>query len=249
MNELITITRNEAGNDIVSARELYEFLGFNTTHWSKWYKKNIIKNDFAIENNDYSELALSAKTPKNGRPTKDFALTLDFAKRISMMAKTEKGEEARRYFLKCEEVAKNPILKLDRSALAQMVIESENERLRAEERIELQKEQLQIQAPKVKFVNEVLESKSTYLTNVIAKHYGISAITLNRILSGKRIQYKQDGTWLLYSKYQGKEYTKTKTATFQGSDGSTRTNISTVWTEKGRMFIDGVLKNELLTVA
>ena len=242
MEGLIKIQENEEGNEVVSARELYEFLGFAQQHWSKWYKKNIIKNDFAIEGVDYSELPLSGRT-------KNFAITIDFAKKISMMAKTEKGEEARRYFLKCEEVAKNPIKSLDRSALAQMVIDSENERLRAEERIELQKEQLQIQAPKVNYVNEVLDSKSTYLTNVIAKHYGMSARTLNKMLSDNRIQYKQDGTWILYSKYQNKDYTKTKTATFQGSDGSVRTNISTVWTEKGRMFIDSFLNNNHLKIA
>ena len=99
MNELIKITETEQGS-VVNAKELYLFLGYDISHWAKWYGRNIIKNDFAIEGKDYIELAQSART-------KEFAFSIDFAKKISMMAKTDKGEEARDYFLACEQMAKD----------------------------------------------------------------------------------------------------------------------------------------------
>ena len=85
MNELITITESN-GKRAVSAKELYEKLGFAPQHWANWYKKNIINNTFAVENEDFIQLPLSGRT-------QDFALSIDFAKRLSMMARTETGEQ------------------------------------------------------------------------------------------------------------------------------------------------------------
>ena len=99
MKELIKITEQN-GTKAVSARELYEFLGYNKAVWSRWYQKNIIDNEFAFENIDYQTLNIML----NGNETKDFALSIEFAKKISMMARTEKGEEARRYFIECEKL-------------------------------------------------------------------------------------------------------------------------------------------------
>lgn len=121
--ELIKITENN-GKQAVSARELYEFLGYDKSQWARWYQKNIIDNGFAIEDIDYQTFDIVS----NGNPTKDFALSIDFAKKISMMARSEKGEEARDYFLECEKIAKNPVVNLTKSDLARMVIESEEEK-------------------------------------------------------------------------------------------------------------------------
>lgn len=96
--ELIKIQENEKGQRVVSAKELYLFLGYDKSQWSRWFKKNIIDNQFAFENEDW----ISIDIVSNGNETKDFALTLDFSKRISMMARTEKGEELRKYFIECE---------------------------------------------------------------------------------------------------------------------------------------------------
>ena len=115
----------------------------------------------------------------------------------------------------------------------------EKERLQIQN--ELQDKQLKISAPKVEYYDEVLQSKSTYTTNQIAKELGMSAIGLNSELNDLKIQYKQSGTWLLYSKYQNKGYTKTKTHTFTDNHGNTQTAMSTVWTEKGRLFVHGLV--------
>jgi len=104
-------------------------------------------------------------------------------------------------------------------------------------RVNNQKEQLQLQAPKVNYFDEVLQSESTYTINQIAKELGLSAIGLNQVLAVLGVQYKQNGTWLLYHKYQNRGFTKTKTYTYTGTDERVRTRMQTVWTEKGRLFI------------
>lgn len=97
--EAVPAIINHNDRPAVSARELYQQLGFDSSNWNKWYKKNILKNSFAIEREDYFELVLSTNR------TKDFALSLDFAKRISMMARTQRGEQIRAYFIECEKMA------------------------------------------------------------------------------------------------------------------------------------------------
>jgi len=108
----------------------------------------------------------------------------------------------------------------------------------------LQSEELKKQAPKINYINSVLISESTYNTSQVSKELGMSAMALNKILRAEKIQYKQNGTWLLYSKYQDKKYTKTKTSTFTDTQGNARTNMQTVWTEKGRFMIHNLFKND-----
>lgn len=97
-------------------------------------------------------------------------------------------------------------------------------------------------APKVEYFETVLQSQGTYTTTQIAKELGMSGTTLNRKLREMRVQFYQNGTWLLYQNYQGRGYTKTKTHTFTDSEGVQRTNMLTVWTEKGRLFIHQTFK-------
>lgn len=102
MNELIRITEQN-GKKAVSARDLYEFLGYDISNWKRWYTKNIIDNQFATENEDWVGFVFKTSSDKNGNETQDFALSIKFAKKLSMMAKTQKGEQARDYFIACED--------------------------------------------------------------------------------------------------------------------------------------------------
>ena len=98
------------------------------------------------------------------------------------------------------------------------------------------------QAPKVQYVDTVLQSVNTYSANLIAKEMGMSAETLNRRLKEKGVIYKQGGVWVLTAKYQGKGYTKTRTHAYTRSDGSQGTSMLTVWTETGRAFLHSIFQ-------
>ena len=241
MKELIKITEQN-GKRAVSARELHRFLEV-TERFSNWFVRQL-QYGF-IEGVDYQGCEVF-NTLANQTLT-DYALTIDTAKEISMLQRTEKGKQARRYFIECEKLAQNPVSNLSKIDLAQMVIESEREKERLQIQNQLQSEELQKQAPKVAYYEEVLQSQSTYNTNQIAKELGTSAITLNKKLRDLGVQYKQGGTWLLYHKYQNKGYTKTQTYPFVDSNGNTQTSMQTVWTEEGRLFIHKILKQELAT--
>lgn len=96
--------------------------------------------------------------------------------------------------------------------------------------------------PKVEYVDTILQSTDTLTVSQIAKDYGMSAQELNKILSNEKVQYCQRGQWLLYSKYQDKSYTKSNTVTYKHKDGSIGSKLSTKWTQKGRLFINDILK-------
>lgn len=112
----------------------------------------------------------------------------------------------------------------------------------ANERIALQEQEIKHQAPKVKYVDDVLQSVNTYTSTQMAKELELRhAEQLHAILREKGVMFKQSGQWLLTSKYSGKGYTKPRTHYFTHNDGSVGTNTTTVWTEKGRAFLHHIL--------
>lgn len=103
MSELIKITTKD-GKQLVSAKELYDGLGLNRSEWSRWYKRNIEENDFFLENTDWTRFVITPN--RGGKPITDFAISIEFAKHIAMMARTEKSHEYRNYFIECEKKLK-----------------------------------------------------------------------------------------------------------------------------------------------
>lgn len=102
-NELIKITQDENGNSVVSGRDLHEFLEVNTPY-TQWFER-MVGYGFT-ENVDFIGLSQKSEKPIGGRPQQDHALTLDMAKEISMIQRTEKGKQARQYFIEVEKAFK-----------------------------------------------------------------------------------------------------------------------------------------------
>lgn len=123
--------------------------------------------------------------------------------------------------------------RLDASRQQNQILESENAHYQ---------EEIKQLAPKAEYVDDVLQSTSTFTTTQIAKDLGMSAITLNKKLKELGIQYYQSGQWMLYSKYQDKGLTDVRVMKFVRHDDSIGTNQSMVWTEKGRKFIHELQK-------
>lgn len=68
----------------------------------------------------------------------------------------------------------------------------------------------------------------------------MSGMAMNKKLHELGVQYKQGDIWLLYAKYQDKGYTQTTTHVIDAD----KARVSTKWTQKGRLFIYELLKNE-----
>lgn len=119
-----------------------------------------------------------------------------------------------------------------------------------DEIIELQTKEIETLLPDAQYTQDVLKSANTFTATQIAKELGCSAETLNKKLNELGVQYKQNGQWLLYHKYQNKNYTQVNTYTQILNKGTDleriRTYHSTVWTEKGRKFIHDIIKNKAL---
>ena len=132
--------------------------------------------------------------------------------------------------------------------VAQATIDRHKHQLeQANERIALQSTQLKQQAPKVKYVDDVLQSVNTYTSTQMSKELGMKdADRLHKALREKGVMFKQSGQWMLTAKYCGHDYTKTRTHQFTRSDGSTGTNAITVWTEKGRAFLHNTFNIQII---
>ena len=95
--ELASLVRTEEGTPTVNARELHAFLQ-SGTKFATWISERIKECRF-LENQDY--VTFSVKTEK-GRPLKEYHLSMDAAKHLSMLEKNDMGHQARCYFIECE---------------------------------------------------------------------------------------------------------------------------------------------------
>lgn len=138
-----------------------------------------------------------------------------------------------------DEVLANPDMLIN--ALTALKEERAN-RERLEELNAAQAQQIAELQPKVSYYDVVLNCKDALSVSVIAKDYGWSAKKMNQYLHEHGVQYKQGGTWLLYQRYAEQGYTSTRTNTHLGKDGDVHTSVHTYWTQKGRLFIYDLLK-------
>ena len=106
MKDLIKITTNDKGQQLVSGRELHEFLGIKTKY-KDWFPRMI---EYGFEENiDFIMVAQKRATNNLKNPVTtviDHAISIDMAKEISMIQRTEKGKAARQYFINCEKKLK-----------------------------------------------------------------------------------------------------------------------------------------------
>ncbi|WP_460484570.1 phage antirepressor KilAC domain-containing protein [Capnocytophaga sp. HP1101] len=245
MQELIKITEQN-GKRAVSARELHTFLEVET-RFDIWCSR-MFDYGFA-ENIDYQHLYKNVQLP-NGAIRKvldDYALTLDCAKEIAMLQRSERGKMARQYFIECEKQLRA------KEQAHQQIPQSFSEALRlaAEqaERIEAQQKQLQAQAPKVLFADTVIGSQSSCLIGELAK-----LITQKGYEIGEKRLFK----WLRENHYLGtrgeyynipnQQYIEQglfelKKGTRSGSGGVMHTTITPKVTGKGQVyFVNKFLK-------
>ena len=94
-------------------------------------------------------------------------------------------------------------------------------------------DQMEVLIPKARYCDTVLMSGGVVPVSIIAKDYGMSAMEFNRLLHHLGIQFKLGGAWLLYSRYQNKGYTKSRTFCIPDGIGI----VHTYWTQKGRLFL------------
>lgn len=152
MNELIKVTTNENDEQLVSGRELYKFLEV-TERYSSWFER-MLKYGF-VENVDYVGCKVFNTLAK--QELQDHSLKLDMVKEISMLQRTEKGKQARQYFIQLEKFWNSPEMVTKRA------LEFQQKKI---ETLQLENAQLK---PKALFADSVSASHTSILVGELAK--------------------------------------------------------------------------------
>ncbi|WP_445506819.1 phage antirepressor KilAC domain-containing protein [Niallia sp. 03190] len=237
MNELITTNHNENGEIIVSGRELYEFLEVKT-NYSTWFER--MKEYGFIENIDFILLSNFEKQIGSGGHNKiDHHMKIDMAKEIAMIQRSEKGKQARQYFLQLEKMWNSPEMVMKRA------LEYADKKV-----IEL-KEKIDLDKPKVFFADAIQISENTILIKDLAtllKQKGYNT-GQNRLF-----EWLRDNGYLCKSiAYYNKptqrsmdlELFEVSTHIHSGSDGKPYTKYTPKVTGKGQIyFINKFLDKE-----
>ena len=107
MNQLIKIETKTIGDaevNAINARELHSFLE-SGQQFGNWIKSRIEQYSF-IENVDFISFNNSIKAANTYINTKEYIISIEMAKELSMVERNDKGKEARKYFIECEKKLK-----------------------------------------------------------------------------------------------------------------------------------------------
>lgn len=161
MNELITVNYDN-DRPTVLGRDLYEKLEINS-NYTTWFNR-MCEYGFA-ENQDFIALFQKRKTAQGNEITyTDHQLTLDMAKQICMIQRSEPGRRYREYFLEIERKWNDPVTSMARSLVyANRQLASVTGQLEAANR------QIEADRPKVVFADAVSASEGSILVREMAK--------------------------------------------------------------------------------
>lgn len=239
--ELIKITTNDKGKQLVSARELHEFLEIKTD-FRKWFPRMC---EYGFEENiDYTRAFQKCPTLGGIQTVADYAISIDMAKELSMIQRTEKGKQARLYFIECEKKLKAQVPQLtEEQKLALLVFEGGFSAVEASKKmVELQTkpllETIETQKPKVEYVDKFMNGDGLFLISEIAKKVGITAVRANNILKDNKIIYKNGRKYYPYAKTPKDWYGYQESV---GKDGAVYSQLK--WTSKGVYEITKILED------
>lgn len=215
------------GDGRVSARDTYEFLQLTPGQFARWSKSNITENQFADENQDYTVVDINVDVRNNlagtvERTIADYRLSVPFAKKLCMLSKTERGEQARDYSIAVEDrlkrVAQLPQLTPNEMILqlAQSAVELERQVKEHDQRFEAIEQTVLESAVQVETALKVFSRPGNNwrdemyiaVTDLIETHRlsqpqfwrklyleveGVACVDLNRKLSNLQKRMKRQG--------------------------------------------------------
>ena len=232
MNELINIKTSETGEPSVSGRELHEFLGV-TTRYNDWFPRMVEYGftegkDFNLLKNE--QVRFEGKREVT-RELIDHLLTIDMAKEIAMIQRTDRGKQARQYFIQVEKDYNSPEKIMARALRI------------AEKELSTLKLDVERMKPKEIFADSVASSHTSILIGELAK-----ILKANGHETGQKRLFetlRQDGFLI---KRKGSDFNmptqksmelglmEIKETTINNADGSIRLNKTTKVTGKGQIY-------------
>ncbi|WP_243352136.1 phage antirepressor KilAC domain-containing protein [Streptococcus agalactiae] len=242
MNQLINVTLNENQEPVVSARDLHKELKVKT-RFSEWVKQNF---KILEEGYDFSPVVTTTQLNQYGgtKELQDYALSLDAAKNLAMVSKTDKGKEVRQYFIQVEKDYNSPEKIMARALLM------------ADKKVHKLEAQIEADRPKVLFADAVSASKSSCLIGELAKILKQNGIDIGQ---NKLFQWLRANGYLISRRGESWNQPTQKSmqlglfelkkTAINHSDGHTTTNVTPKVTGKGQQyFINKFLNQEYLPV-
>lgn len=232
MNELITVNFD---TQTVSARDLYAELEV-TDRFSRWFERMTAYG--FTENEDFTSVK-SSTVVNNGaeRELQDYDLSVDMAKHICMVQRTEKAKEVRQYLIDLEKAWNTPEQVMARALkLADRTID----KLKSDNKVLEQK--IEQDKPKVIFSDAVSTSHTSILVGDLAK-----LICQNGVQIGQKrlFEWLRQNGYLIKSgssknmpmqRYVEQGLFEVKESNVQNPDGSVRITKTTKVTGKGQVY-------------
>ncbi len=134
-----------------------------------------------------------------------------------------------------KEYREKKVLAIENQTLQKEIVrlEQDNSNLAAE---------VQVLSDDKNYLDLIMRSRSLMTVTQIAQDYGMSAKAMNQILANMGIQYKNNGQWILYSKYKDGGYVSSRSIDITRADGRPDVVLHTEWTQAGRKFLYEELK-------
>lgn len=179
MSDLIPLANND-GIQAVMGRDLHQFLEVKTSY-KDWFPR-MVTYGFE-EAKDYALKIEHTPSPAGMKEKLNHIISLDMAKEISMIQRTDKGKQARQYFIECEKKARAPKIngaELTRLELIQIAMNAETERLA----LEAKNKEL---APKADAYESFIDTTGKYPVGTVAKMLGMGQNKLFRELRNRGV--------------------------------------------------------------
>ncbi len=235
MNELIEINYENADRPTVLGRDLHEVLEVKTKY-ADWFKR-MCEYGFA-ENTDFVAISQKRETAQGNETTyNDHQLTIEMAKEICMIQRTDKGKQCRHYFLELEKAWNTPEMVMGRALkIAQNQLDSlKGENLKLTEKIKEDK-------PKVLFADAVETAHTSILVGDLAKLIKQNGVDIGQ----KRLfEYLRENGYLIKNgssknmptqKSMDMKLFEVKERTINNPDGTVRITKTTKVTGKGQTY-------------
>lgn len=229
MNELIKINY-ETEQPTVSARELHKALAIEK-RFSAWFETN---SQGFVEAEDFTSVLIGTEVPNNGgfqhRELQDYKLSVDMAKHICLMSRTEKGKQCRQYLIDIEKAWNTPELVMARGLKA------------AQQMIADQSKIIERMKPKEIFADAVATSKQSILIGQLAK---LICQNGHEIGQQRLFRWMRDNGYLMkhgsnynmpMQRYVEQGLFEIKESAVTNPDGSVRMTKTTVVTGKGQVY-------------
>lgn len=187
MSTLIPITQTADGRQAVSGRALHEFLEVSEKY-TDWFKR---MEDYGFaEGQDYVPETRNMPPAANGRSytMTDHILTLDMAKELSMIQRTDRGRQARQYFIECEKQAKAPAAALTEEEVVHQALQITYRKVQ-----ELEAKAAE-DAPKVAYHDDFVCTEDLLRFATVASTLGITEKRLRELLAEHGWIFKEEAT-------------------------------------------------------